>query len=320
MTEPRWLILIHRIPPKPGYLRVKIWRRLQGVGAISLKNSVYVLPKSEQAREDLQWIAQEIVRSGGEAVLCESRFVDGISDADIEKTFTDVRESDYLALGHDANQLLASIPEDVHADLRRRASIEADVERLRRRLDAIGPMDFFGAPSRSAAERTIGRIDERLKGPQPVPRSSGGLDAADYRGRTWVTRRGIHVDRIASAWLIRRFIDPLATFRFVTEKAYAHETGELRFDMFNGEFTHEGDLVSFEVLVSRFGLSDAALTAIAEIIHDIDLKERKFGRPETPGFERMIAGICAAHREDEGRLARGAAILDDLYESFTRYA
>jgi hypothetical protein len=137
---------------------------------------------------------------------------------------------------------------------------------------------------------------------------------SNYSGRVWVTRKGIHVDRIASAWLIRRFIDNRAQFKFVAAKGYRPEPHEVRFDMFDAEFTHEGGLCTFEVLIDRLNLKDRALTPIGEIVHDIDLKESKFARAETVGFTLMIAAICSAHKEDADRLERGAALLDDLYE------
>ena len=138
------------------------------------------------------------------------------------------------------------------------------------------------------------------------------------RGRTWVTRKGIHVDRMASAWLIRRFIDPEARFKFVPGRGYRPQAGELRFDMFEAEYTHDGDRCTFEVLVEKFQPEDRALRPVAQIVHDIDLKDSKFGRPEVQGIERLVAGIAMAHREDEERLARGSAVFEDLYEYFRR--
>jgi hypothetical protein len=149
-----------------------------------------------------------------------------------------------------------------------------------------------------------------VEGSEPV---NAPLDRAQYRGRTWVTRTGIKVDRMASAWLIRKFIDPEARFEFVPAKGYRPQEGELRFDMLEAEFTHEGELCTFEVLVQRFGLSDPALRAIAEIVHDIDLKDAKYGREEAPGIGQLVAGITAAQTEDEARLVSGAALFDDLY-------
>ena len=140
----------------------------------------------------------------------------------------------------------------------------------------------------------------------------------DLKGRIWVTRKGVHVDRIACSWLIRRFIDPDAVIRFVPGKGYVPKEGELRFDMFEGEFTHEGDRCSFEVLLARAGLSDPALQAIAEIVHDIDLKDGKFGRDEATGIAHLIAGIAVANQDDEQRIAQGAPVFDNLYQYFHR--
>jgi hypothetical protein len=139
------------------------------------------------------------------------------------------------------------------------------------------------------------------------------------QGQTWVTRNGIHVDRMASGWLIQRFIDKDAKFKFVPAKGHRHEPGELRFDMFEAEFTHEGDNCTFEVLLSRFSIDDPGLRPIAEIVHDIDLKDNKFGREDALGFERLVTGIAIAHKDDDVRLARASAVLDDLDEYFKRH-
>ena len=138
------------------------------------------------------------------------------------------------------------------------------------------------------------------------------------RNRTWVTREGVYVDRIASAWLIRRFIDPEATFKFVSGKGYRPKQDELRFDMFEAEFTHEGDRCTFEVLLDQCRLKDAALRAIAEIIHDIDLKDGKFGRTEVAGIRTLMEGIGAATSDDTQRIARGSEVFNDLYEYFRK--
>jgi hypothetical protein len=152
------------------------------------------------------------------------------------------------------------------------------------------------------------RLDKRLK-PQQLQ---------SFQDRTWVTRKGIHVDRMASAWLIRRFIDPHARFKFVPAKGYQPQPGEIRFDMYEAEFTHEGDRCTFEVLIERVGLSDPGLRPIAEIVHDIDLKDAKFAREEAPGIDRIIAGIAMANKDDETRLVRGSALFEGLYEYFKR--
>ena len=145
---------------------------------------------------------------------------------------------------------------------------------------------------------------------------AASLSASEFKGRTWVTREGVYVDRIACCWLIRRFIDAQATFRFVPGAGYVPNPGELRFDMFEGEITHEGDRCSFEVLLARAGISDPALQAIAEIVHDIDLKDGKFGREEAAGLASLLSGVAAANPSDEERIVQGEPIFDNLYQYF----
>lgn len=297
-----WLFLIHQLPAKPAYLRVKVWRRLQGMGAVGLKGSVYALPNTEEAQEDLQWLLKEIVEGGGEGFVTEARLLGGLSDADVEALFQAARSDDYRLLIED----LAAIatPDDQPA-----------LARARRRFEQIAAIDFFGAPGRDAAERRLSELELRIGG-RAVEAGQALPPLEPLHGRTWVTRQGVHVDRIACAWLIRRFIDPAARFKFVPPKGYRPEPGALRFDMFDAEFTHEGDRCSFEVLMARRRLDDPALAAIGEIIHDLDLKDGKFGRPETPGIGRMLDAIAVAHQSDEARIARGSAMLDDLYVLF----
>jgi hypothetical protein len=319
-NEGRWLLLIHQLPPKPDYFRVKIWRRLQRLGAVAIKNSVYVLPKNDQTQEDFQWVLREIVEGSGEASICEASFVDGLSNDKVEGLFQTAREAEYRQLADEARRL-AEIPlPDKQIEGNRRSQIEIDVARLKRRLAEIVAIDFFGAPGREAAEGLVSGIEARMHdkraGKQVVNVAAARQE--DLQDKTWVTRKGIHVDRMASAWLIRRFIDSSARFKFVPPKGYRPLPGELRFDMFEAEFTHEGDRCTLEVLIERMGLRDPALGPIAEIVHDIDLKDSKFGRQETPGIERLIAGIAMAHKDDETRLARGEAVFNDLYEYFKR--
>lgn len=235
---------MHQLPPKPDYLRVKVRRRLHKIGAMLIKNSVYVLPNSDESLEDFQWLVRAIEADGGEAMVCEAGFIEGITDQEVAAMFND----------------------------------ETAVTQA--------------APHRAPA--------------------------AKPRAATWVTREGVKVDRIASAWLIRRFIDPAAHFRFVPARGYQPAPGELRFDMYRAEYTHEGDHCTFETLCARFALDDPALRAMAEIVHDIDCKDELYGRPETGGIASLVQGIVASHPRDDDRLARGAAALDDLYAWFGR--
>ncbi len=289
MKEPRWLLLIHQLPPKPDYFRVKIWRRLQALGAVTIKNSVYALPFSAQATEDLQWLRKEITAGGGDASVCRASFVDGLTDAQIESLFRAARDSEYAEVARAAEN----------------GNAASDAARLERRLRDVIALDHFGATGRKTAEAAVAKRKAQVKTPSRHER------APALTRRLWVTRPDVHVDRIASAWLIKRFIDPKARFVFGEARGDA-----VSFDLFEGDYTHDGDRCTFEVLVQRFGLDqDTALRAIAEMVHDVDLKDNKFGRDETPGFERLIAGIVKRNARDEARIERGRDLLNDLYES-----
>jgi len=242
----RWLLFIHQLAPKPDYLRVKTRRRLRKLGAVAIKQTVYALPSTDEALEDLQWLRREIEAEGGSAVIAEAEFIGGISDEEVE------------------------------------AMLET--------------------------ERGLGGDEDTVAG--PVHRVEPG--------RTWVTRQDIHVDRIASAWLVRRFIDPEARFKFVAARGYSPKRGELRFDMFEAEYTHIGEDCTFQTLLRQFDLRDAALRAIGEVVHDIDCKDDRFNRPETAGVSGLITGIVQAHKTDQARIERGAAALDDLYAFFRK--
>jgi hypothetical protein len=316
-APPRWLLLFHQIPPKPAYVRVKIWRRLQALGAVSVKNAVYALPRNEQTFEDLQWVLRELVAQRGTGSVCEARFVDGLTDEEIEALFVAARDADYDEIAADARKLAKKLSAASRAKWP--TGVDAQVARLEKRLGDTIAIDFCSARGREAAEGLVVDLGRRIASRSSVQAAralSLGQRAAPVRGRTWVTRTGVHVDRIASAWLIRRFIDPEAKFKFVPSKGYVAEAGEIRFDMFEAEFTHEGDLVTFEVLLVRHRIDDEPLHAIAEIVHDIDLKESKFGRADTPGIQRVINGICMATRDDDTRIAMGSSVCDALYAYF----
>lgn len=295
----RWLVLIHHLPPKPDYLRVKVRRKLQRIGAIALKNSVYVLPRSDEALEDFQWLRREIVAEGGEAMLLDSDFLEGVPNGVLEQTGREERDREYRDL-----------LETVHSMT---SVTDADVARLRRQLAEIVRRDHFGASGRDAVEFALKALGRRES---PAPSAF----TIEHKGATWVTRAGIKVDRMASAWLIRRWIDQDATFRFVTGDHPVTEPHEIRFDMFDGGFTHMADRCTFEVLIGHFGLSDPALDVIAEVVHDIDVKDGKFARPETDGVAALIDGIITTVPDDASRLEAGAQLFERLYAAFARKA
>jgi hypothetical protein len=312
----RWLLLIHQLPAKPAYLRVKTWRRLQSIGAVAIKNAVYALPATEQTQEDLEWLRRDIQQAGGEAVICEARLIDGLTDADVRALFNAARDNDYTEIADELRALNARLDKG-HAESP--DELRALFKRLKSRHALNVAIDFFGASGREVSDGLIGALETGLEESGVEDRdSSANPSMMNLTGRIWVTRQGVHVDRIACSWLIRKFIDPTASIKFVLPREYQHIPGELRFDMFDGEFTHEGDRCSYEVLMARAGLDDPALAAIGEIVHDIDLKEEKFGREETAGVKALINGICSGTHDDEQRIARGSAILDDLYTGFLR--
>lgn len=310
-----WLVLVHQLPAKPAYNRVKVWRRLQDVGAVSLRNSVYVLPSSVFARTAMTQILADIETSGGDGLLYEATVLAGMRDDEIRAIFNAARDADY----HGVLDELRKHAERLKKAYKLKEDPAQSLVRVSARLAGIAKIDFFGASGRSAAEALLAELEHSaIAAPHAEKSKSRSLKAGDLKGKTWVTRRDIHVDRIACAWLIRRFIDPKAALKFVPTKQYTPQPGEYRYDMQDGEFTHEGDKCSFEVLVIRAGISDPALKAIAEIVHDIDLKDEKYGRAETQGISHVVSGICRTQGDDEARLARGNELFDDIYEQFRR--
>jgi len=303
----RWLILVHRIPPKPLYLRVKIRQRLAGVGAIAVKNAVYLLPRNSDALEDLQWIAQEITAGGGDAHLFEGDFVDGVANDAAAAQFRQARDADYNALATDARAALKEA-----RSLASALQLAAAHAALVRRFDEIHRIDFFKAPARKTAETAIASIEARLKKDQKEEKRMPKTKLA-LRGKIWVTRPNPGIDRMASAWFIRRFIDSKARFRF--DAKAAPRDGEIRFDMAGGDFTHEEDRCTLETLVRRIGVTDKGVRAIGQIVHDLDLKETKFNRAEAAGVRVMIDGLIGRVRDDAERVERGIEIFDHLHEA-----
>jgi hypothetical protein len=311
-----WLLLIHQIPAKPAYLRVKVWRRLQALGAVTVKNAVYALPANDQTQEDFEWLLKEITDVGGEALICEARLIAGLSNQEVRAMFNTARDADYTALAKEARDLGQELAAGVDAPTR--ADAQARLARLKTDAARVVTIDFFGANARETLDGLLATLGTLLQEHGPMQMIQGDMTGGGsaLAGRVWVTRTGVHVDRIASAWLIRRFIDPEARFKFVPAKGYIPEPGESRFDMFEAEFTHEGDNCTYEVLLGRAGLSDQALAAIGEIVHDIDLKDGKFGREEASGIARLVDGIAATTEDDGRRIERGSVMLDDLYEYY----
>jgi len=300
MSAPRWYVLVHQLPPRPLYLRAKVRQRLARVGALALKNSVYVLPARPECLEDLQWIAQEAETGGGEAFVCAASFLSGVEDGALVRRFREERSAQYREWAAEARRTL-------------RAGTEEGRQRLRKRWRELRAIDFFDAPAGREAQAMLKALERHATG----TRGGGTAPVArDLAGKVWVTRRDVHVDRIATAWLVRRFLDARARFRFIDPAREQPRPAEIGFDMVGGRFTHEGDRCTFETVLARVGGSDRALEEVGEIVHDLDLKDDKYGRTEAAGVRQLLAGLYATEPDDETRLTRGAALFDALYASF----
>jgi hypothetical protein len=306
MDERRWLLLLHQIPPKPAYFRAKVLRRLAQLGALPIKNSAYVLPDTEEALEDFEWLRMEIEQQGGAAWLFRSEIVAGMSVEQMEEAFRQLHVAEYEFLIDQGREVLQQpfSEESVNA-----------CRKILRRAEELDRIDFFEGPLRAKLKQILDEVDRHLRTDETLVSGS----STSRTGRTWVTRKDVYVDRIASAWLIRRFIDPEASFRFVDATQYKHTHNELRFDMFGGEFTHRGSMCTFEVLLSTHNLTgDSGLVLVGEVVHDIDLKDNQYQRAETAGLARLVNGLCSQASTDELRVERGSLIFESLYQSFRR--
>jgi hypothetical protein len=288
MREPRWLLLAHQLPTRSSNARVRTWRRLQQLGAVPSRNSVYVLPNTEQCREDFEWLRTE-------------------------KAFQESRTQDYKALQKDTNRLLTPARRKKGGGGGSR--LTRALRALRDRLDALDRTDFFRAAAREGAAAALAELARKVEGERPPkPPARAPTRRADFQGRRWVTRRRPGVDRMASAWLIRRFIDPRATFAFVDKAAAA----DVPFDMYDTShgFGHRGGLCTFEVLCEEFGIVDAPVRQVALIVHDLDLKEKTYAAPESVAIGRMIDGLRAMHADDATLLEQGIGMFEALARPF----
>lgn len=324
-----WILLIHQLPPRPTNLRVRIWRKLQKLGAVAIKNSVYVLPANDKTNEDFQWLKREIESAGGEAAVFKAGSVEGATDEEIIAAFRNSRDAEFSALTAEFDGLTGRVREQSrakHLSPARLAAHETELDRLHVELQRVITNDFFEAKGRGAALSAYERCQKTIRTSQAPAKKSitrsrkpGMLSAGDFQSRRWVTRRNLHIDRLASAWLISQFIDKRPRFYFVGDNETLE--GAIPFDMFGAEFTHQGDDCTFETLLKRFGLMDIqGLRDLAEIVHDIDLKDDKFNRLEAAGLNAIINGLSASLRDDRKLLQQSNAIFDGLFALFGKQA
>ena len=310
MPEPSgWLLLIHQLPARPLYLRAQVRRRLAQVGALPLKNSVYVLPDRPGCLEDFQWIAQEAVAGGGEASVCRAGFIGDTTAAELRARFLNAARERFAPIKTALGERLSELRR------RRPSAGDAVLARLQRMADEAAQLDFFDSEQGREVHTLMAAIKKLLR-PSPTRAGGAATKRSDLKGRVWVTRRDPRIDRLATAWLIRRFVDPAARFRFVDPAGGPVRSGERSFDMVGADFTHEGDRCSFETMCRRCGLNDPGLQPLAEIVHDLDLKDGKFGRTDAAGVQRLVDGLAAAHPDSAARVGAAMPIFDALFASF----
>jgi hypothetical protein len=313
MNRP-FLLLIVSLPPSPSSLRVRVWRRLRALGAVALKRTVYLLPDSPDNYEQFQWLGQEIQRERGETILLRVDQIENVSRADIIRLFHEARDPEYRQLAVRYRKLLQALDRKSAATS---ARVDRELSRLQKDFERLRELDFFDAPGRAEVERLREAIDMRKRPPEEsTRRDRPTLDLGALRGRRWVTRPRPHVDRIASAWLIKRFIDPEATFLFARPQDFPADA--IPFDTPGAELSHVGNDCTFETLVKRAGLRDRRLAQLAEIIHEADLRDGKFPRDEARGIDLAIRGFLAGYPDDHEVLAHGLALFEGLYAGASR--
>ncbi len=294
----RWLLLVYRLPSSRASQRVEIWRKLQRYGALALRSSGHVLPESPANQEKLEWLATAIRNYRGDASVVRAQGFDDLSDDQLRKLFVEARSRDYQALERELKRVLG------------RASRPAGrLVRLRKRFQEIESMDYFDNPLRGKVEKLLAQADQDGE----VATSRGGSEKVKrYRNRIWMTRPRPGIDRVSSAWLIRRFIDPKARFVFADDADGRPEA--IAFDMFGtAGFGHRGEDCTFETLCKEFGIRDRKVKRVAQIIHDADLGDEKFGQVEGLGLDATLKGWAAQDVADEELLRRGMELIEGLY-------
>jgi hypothetical protein len=311
-----WSLLVLTLPTENATARMRIYRALKAKGCAVLRDGVYLLPYSDAHETTLRELAGAIAESGGTAHLLRAPSLDASQEEEFRTLFD--RESDY-------DDLIRSL-----ADARKTISGQSAVEltrllrRLRKDYEAIQAVDFFPDDAATRAEVAwqdfVALVDTVLSPGEPraAERIIRLLPREDYQGRTWATRQRMWVDRAASAWLIRRFIDPNAHFLWLTSPD-ACPDGVLGFDFDGAAFTHVGERVTFEVLLASFGLeNDAALLRLGQIVHALDVGGP--AAPEAVGFEAVMAGTRQRAENDDQLLEQMSPVLDALYAHFAASA
>lgn len=315
----RWLLFVHQLPASPSNLRVRTWRRLQQLGAIPVKQAVYALPDTAAAREDFEWLATEVKGAGGEATVFAAHHVDAWSDDALVEEFRRTRQESYSALTAEIEGVLKRAGARRRARGTRAPALARLAEGFRHRLSALEQIDFFGSAGGDRVRALLTELEERTQASARgavTPAPAGEIDATSYQRRLWVTRPRPGVDRMASAWLIRRFIDPHARFSFAADRDTLPTPDAVPFDMFGVAFGHHGEACTFETLCAVFRIADPAVSRLAAIVHDLDLKDGRFGASDAPTVGSLIDGLQLAHGDDAALLEQGITLFDAMYRAF----
>ena len=309
MESSSWLLLLYALPTKRTTARVNLWRKLKKFGAVQLKTSGYILPNDPVQFERFQWLATQIRDAGGEATLARVAQIEGLPNEQIVQMFNQARAADYREMTRICRKALANHKKG------KDGALAAVMEQQHKRFSEIREIDYFKSPSADDVQMLLQRIEKKL-----VPKKSGPppprLELQKFAGRTWLTRPRPGIDRAGSAWLIRRFIDPKARFLFGMEPSkHPHA---LPFDMAGVEFSHHGDDCTFETLVKRFGITDKTVLEIAEMVHDADLEDEKFQRPECIGINTVLSGWARTMMSDAELLAKGMECFEGLFQQLAK--
>ncbi|HLW99521.1 MAG TPA: chromate resistance protein ChrB domain-containing protein [Candidatus Acidoferrales bacterium] len=314
-----WLLLIYQLPANPSNARVGTWRRLQDLGAVALKNSVYVLPNNPQAREDFEWIKTEIAGKKGRASVLIAGTLDTATEQEIIAAFRGARQTDYESVKREAEKLLKKLRSAPGiSPVRQRAG--RVTRALRERWGEIRSIDFYQAPGGSESAAILDALDLRLARKHSTPTNISEvkelLMPEKFHSRTWVTRPRPGIDRMASAWLIRSFIDPKAKFVFADKPEEI--PAAVPFDMYGVQFSHQGNQCTFETLGRLFNIHGAAIERLAQIVHNLDLKDELYQVPEEAVVGRLVEGLRQLHADDGILLEKGMEMFEALYRSFEK--
>ena len=312
----KWILFSSSLPATNARARMRIWRRISAIGAVQLKTGLQILPHREELMENITWLIGEVNASGGEALALQCAQVEGMADEQIEQLFQTQVDQEFAQIQIEAKDLLATA--DGAAEGEHARELARALRKLRKRCEAVRQRDFF--PSGTAA-RTLNILDSiaaRLRRPDQPTSPPTRLDRSEYQGRTWVTRTRPYIDRLGSAWLIQRFIDPQARFRFLGAGETADiDQGELPFDMALGAFTHQGELITFEVLIRDFALHDPALARISELVRWIDVQEEALPE-EAALLKTLLDGLIALTADDHQLLERARLLFDALHAGYVQ--